>query len=181
MMTFAQWIENTEFFAYIRGSGYEYPILLALHLVGLAFFAGMILVTDLRLLGWGLRGTSIAGVVNTLRWPKRIGFVWVAGCGVTMALSKAEGYFLNTFFQIKMGLFFLVFVHAMVFRPLVYNRPEELDRLPEIPGRAKLAASLSLLLWISILSAGRAIGYMNSPSGLHYSELLKSILTFGTS
>jgi hypothetical protein len=179
MMEFAQWIENTEFFAYIRGSGYEYPIILALHLVGLSFFAGMILITDLRLLGWGLRGISIAKVVNALRWPKRIGFLWVAGCGVTMAFSKAEGYFLNTFFQIKMALLFLVFVHAMVFRPLVYNHPEELDKLPEIPGRAKLAASLSLLLWFSILSAGRAIGYMNSPSGLHYSELLKSVLIFG--
>ncbi len=181
MMTFAQWIENTPFFSYIRGSGYEYPIILALHLVGLAFFAGLILLTDLRLLGWGLRGFSIASVVNAARWPKRIGFLWVAACGATLAGSKAEGYFLNTFFQIKMTLLFLVFVHAMVFRPTVYNHPEELDRAPQIPGRAKLAASLSLVLWISILSAGRAIGYMNSPGGLHYAEFLKSILRFGRS
>ena len=55
MMTFAIWVENLSFFAYIRGSGYEYPIILALHLVGLAFFAGLILLTDVRLLGWGLR------------------------------------------------------------------------------------------------------------------------------
>ena len=157
MMTFAQWLENLSFFADLRGSGYEYPILLALHLVGLGFFAGLILLTDVRLLGWGLRGVSIASVVNALRWPKRIGFLWVATCGVLLAGSKAEGYFLNTFFQIKMTLFFLVFVHAMIFRPIVYNKPEELDNAPQIPGRAKLAASLSLILWLSILSAGREI------------------------
>ena len=179
MMTFAQWIENTPFFAYIRGSGYEFPTLLALHLVGLAFFAGMILITDLRLLGWGLRGLTIAGVVTTLRWPKRIGFLWVATCGFILAMSKAEGYFLNTFFQIKIALFFLVLVHAMIFRPTVYNHPEELDKSPEIPGRAKLAGALSLFLWASILTMGRSIGYMNSPGGLHYTELLKTILKFG--
>src|SRR5579871_3677564 len=133
MMTFAQWIENTAFFADLRGSGYEYPIILALHLVGLAFFAGLILITDLRLLGWVFRDHTIASVVNALRWPKRIGFVWVAGCGIMLAGSKAEGYFLNTFFQIKMFLFFLVFVHAMIFRPLVYNHPEKLDAAPQIP------------------------------------------------
>jgi hypothetical protein len=181
MMTFAIWIENLTFFAYIRGSGYEFPILLALHLVGLAFFAGMILLTDLRLLGWGLPGLTIARVVNTLRWPKRIGFLWVATCGFILGMSKAEGYFLNTFFQIKMALFVCVFVHAMVFRPLVYNHPEELDREPQIPARAKLAGALSLFLWLSILTMGRSIGYMNSPSGLHYTQLLKSILTFGIS
>jgi hypothetical protein len=178
MLTFAIWIENLPFFAYIRGSGYEFPTLLALHLVGLAFFAGLILLTDLRLLGVGLRGLSIASVVNTLRWPKRIGFLWVATCGFILGMSKAEGYFLNTFFQIKMFLFFCVFVHAMVFRPLVYNHPEELDKAPQIPGRAKLAGALSLFLWASILTMGRSIGYMNSPSGLHYTQLLKSILTF---
>jgi len=179
MMTFAIWIENTPFFAYVRGSGYEFPTLLALHLVGLAFFGGMILLTDLRLLGWGLRGTTIAGVVNTLRWPKRIGFVWVATCGFILGMSKAEGYFLNTFFQIKMILFVLVLVHALVFRPIVYNHPEELDKTPEIPGRAKLAGALSLFLWLSILTMGRSIVYMNSPAGLHYTELLKSILNLG--
>ena len=173
IMQFAIWIENLGLFAYIRGSGYEYPIILSLHLVGLAFFGGLILITDLRLLGWILRDQPIASVVNGLRWPKRIGFLWVATCGFLLAMSKAEGYFLNTFFQLKMAFLFLVLVHAMIFRPLVYNHPEELDKTPAIPGRAKLAGALSLVLWLGILSFGRGIGYLNSPSGLHYSRLVR--------
>ncbi len=179
IMQFAIWIENLALFSDIRGSGYEYPILLSLHLVGLAFFGGLILITDLRLLGWLLRDQPIASVVNALRWPKRIGFLWVATCGFLLGMSKAEGYFLNTFFQLKMTFLFLVFLHAMIFRPLVYNHPEELDRTPQIPGRAKLAAALSLVLWIGILSFGRGIGYLNSPSGLHYSKLVKHLLGLG--
>jgi hypothetical protein len=107
--------------------------------------------------------------------------VWVAGCGFILGMSKAEGYFLNTFFQIKMMLFACVLIHALVFRPTVYNHPEELDKAPAIPGRAKLAAGLSLFLWLAILTMGRSIGYMGSPSGLHYSQLLKTILTLGRS
>ncbi len=179
MMDFAIWIENLGLFSDIRGSAYEYPILLALHLVGIAFAGGLILITDLRLLGWAFGGHSVASVVNALRWPKRLGFVWVGGCGFLLAMSKAEGYFLNGAFQIKMTLLFLVVVHALVFRPTVYNKPEELDKAPELPGRAKLAATLSLLLWIGILSAGRAIGYLNAPNGLHYTQLLHTILTLG--
>jgi hypothetical protein len=72
-------------------------------------------------------------------------------------------------------LLFLVFVHAMIFRPLVYNHPEKLDASARIPGRAKLAAALSLVLWFSILSCGRGIGYLNSPSGLHYTKLLTHV------
>ena len=52
----------------------------------------------------------------------------------------------------------LVGVHALVFRPRVYNNPAELDRAPEIPRVAKLAASLSLVLWIGLVVAGRWIG-----------------------
>jgi hypothetical protein len=179
MMDFAIWIENLGLFADLRGSAYEYPILLALHLVGLAFFGGLIFITDMRLLGVLFRGHSIASVVNALRWPKRIGFLWVGGCGFLLAMSKAEGYFLNTAFQIKMSLLALVVVHALIFRPTVYNNPEQLDQAPEIPGRAKIAGALSLILWLGILSAGRAIGYLNAPNGLHYTKLLHTILTLG--
>src|SRR5262245_7848059 len=179
IMQFAIWIENLDFFSYIRGSGYEYPVILALHLVGMAFFGGLILITDLRLLGWILRDQSHASVVNVLRWPKRIGFLLVFTCGFLLAMSKAEGYFLNAFFQVKMITLFLILVHAMIFKPRVYDHPEKLDESPQIPGNAKLAASLSMILWLCMVSFGRGIGYLSSPSGLHYTRLLKHI--FGLS
>jgi hypothetical protein len=51
----------------------------------------------------------------------------------------------------------------MVFRKSVYNNTAALDQARRIPGRAKLAAGLSLLLWISIACAGRGIGYIEPP------------------
>jgi hypothetical protein len=82
--------------------------------------------------------------------------------------SKAEEYYYNSFFRTKILLLVLVAVHALVFRRSVYGNPAELDRAPKLPARAKLAAGLSLFLWLSILCAGRYIGYVEGRSGMHY-------------
>src|ERR1019366_3829595 len=100
--------------------------------------------------------------------PKRIGFVFAATCGVLLLGSKAEDYYYNIFFRIKITLFMLVIVHALVFRRSVYKRVAEFDRDPQIPRLAKLAAVLSLILWVGIFSAGRGIGFILAPGGLHY-------------
>jgi hypothetical protein len=163
-----QWVQNLAFFSDLRSSAYAYPVVLALHLCSISLFAGMLLLTDLRLLGWALRGFPIASVVGRLRVPKRIGFLFAATFGLLLFCSKAEEYYYNAFFRTKVLLFLVVAVHAFLFRRSVYNRPEELDLAPRVPGRARLAASLSLLIWIGILVAGRAIGYVPGRLGIHY-------------
>ena len=162
-LEFAQWLQMTDWATYLRSSAYTYPIILASHLTGIALFGGAILVTDLRLLGAVLRNQPVADVVDQLRWPKRIGFLIVATCGLLLASSKAEEYYYNRFFRIKVTLLVLVAIHALVFRGSVYNNAAALDRSRQIPGNAKLAAALSLLLWISIACAGRGIGYIEPP------------------
>jgi hypothetical protein len=53
----------------------------------------------------------------------------------------------------------LIGVHALIFRPIVYNRTEELDRSPIIPTKVKAAAILSLALWTTMFTVGRLIAY----------------------
>jgi hypothetical protein len=171
LLSLAQWIENLAPFAALRAGSYPYPIVLALHLTAISLFAGAILLTDLRLLGWALRDCPVADVVDTLRWPKRIGFLLAASCGLLLFCAKAEEYYYNVFFRTKLILFALIAIHAIVFRRSVYGKPAELDRAPHMPARAKAAAGLSLLLWLGVLGAGRAIGYVPGRSGLHFSKL----------
>ncbi len=73
LLSFAQWIQFTTLFTALRGSANLYPIILSLHMIGIAFFGGMILMTDLRLLGLALRNRSIADVVNQFRVPSSRG------------------------------------------------------------------------------------------------------------
>jgi uncharacterized membrane protein len=162
-LEFAQWVQGTDWATFLRMSAYIYPAILATHLTGIALFAGAVLVTDLRLLGVILRNQPVSDVINQMRWPKRLGFVIVATCGILLASSKAEEYYYNSFFRAKLALFVAVALHALVFRGSVYNNAAALDQAPRIPGRAKLAAAISLLLWISIACVGRGIGYIEPP------------------
>ena len=163
LLSFAQWIQFTSFFTALRGSANVYPIIMSLHMIGIALFGGMILMTDLRLLGWAMTKRSVSDVVDQFRVPKRWGLLLTATCGILMAGSKAEEYYYNVFFRTKLILFALVLVQELVFYRSVYANPAALDRSPGIPATAKLAAAFSLLLWISIACCGRGIGYIEPP------------------
>ncbi len=122
------------------------------------------MITDLRLLGVAFKDKSIADVVNGLRWWKRVGFIIMFSMGFTLFGSKAADYYPNPYFWIKMSFLVLVLIHAIIFRPTVYNHPEELDESPVIPTRAKVAGALSLIIWTAVLCNGRLIGYYEPPA-----------------
>jgi hypothetical protein len=163
LLLFAQWVQATAFFTALRGSAYVYPIILGLHMTGIALFGGMVLMTDMRLLGLAMRKHSISDVVEQFRILKRWGLLLVITCGVLMLGAKAEEYYYNAFLRTKLILLALVALHALVFYRSVYANPAALDKASRIPGNAKLAAALSLLLWTSIACCGRGIGYIEPP------------------
>ncbi|HJT86216.1 MAG TPA: DUF6644 family protein [Bryobacteraceae bacterium] len=172
ILSFAQWVQSTALFTAIRGSWYVYPAIMSTHLCAIALFGGMILMTDLRLLGVTLRQRTVTEVVRQLRPLKYAGFILLATCGILMAGSKAEEYYYNIFFRTKMLLLCLVLVHALVFRRSVYHNTEAFDRAGRVPGRAKLAASLSLVLWTCLVIAGRGIGYIEPPLDKLHAQLM---------
>jgi hypothetical protein len=163
ILAFARWAQSTDFFTALRSSWYVYPIVMSTHLLGIALFGGLVLMTNLRLLGLAMRRYSVTDVVTQLRVPKRIGLIIVATCGILMLGSKAEEYYYNIFLRIKLLLLALMFLHGWAFRRSVYFNTEEIDRSPQVPGRVKLAAYLSLILWAGIACAGRGIGYIDPP------------------
>jgi hypothetical protein len=163
LLSFAQWVQATVLFTAIRMSWYVYPSIMTLHLIGIALFGGMILMSNLRLLGVALRNQPVSDVIQQLRAPKRIGFVMVTTCGILLAGSKAEEYYYNPFFWTKLSLLALIGIHGLIFRGSVYSKVAEFDGLKKVPGRVKLAAGLSLLLWTGVACAGRGIGYIDPP------------------
>ncbi len=156
------WLENLAPFSSLRSSAYVYPVVLALHLTAISLFAATIVATDLRLLGWALPGISSADLMSRLRPAKQLGFSLAATCGFLLFASKAEEYYYNVFFRTKIVLFLLVVIHALAFQRSVYGHAAPRQPI------AKFAASLSLILWIGILCAGRGIGYVAGRPGMHY-------------
>jgi uncharacterized protein DUF6644 len=152
-------IQSIDFLTRFSESVLAYPIVLSIHLTCIALFGGMILMTDLRLLGLTFKSLTITEVVTSLRPWKRVGGTIMIAMGLPLAASEAEKYAPNPFFWTKMIVLGLIGVHALIFRPLVYNQTEELDRSPVIPTKAKVAAILSLVLWTTMFVMGRLIAY----------------------
>jgi hypothetical protein len=152
-------IQSIGFLTDIRESGYVYPVIMSIHLSSIGVFGGLILMTDLRLLGLALTDVPIADVVRGLRPWKYLGFIIMVTMGLLLATSEMDKYYGNPYFQVKMVLLVLVAVHALVFRGRVYANPEALDRSPGIPQIAKTAAICSLAIWIGIACLGRWIAY----------------------
>ena len=174
LLSFAQFIQQTAFFTELRGSGYVYPVILSLHMVVIALFGGMILMTDMRMLGLAMRSYPVSDVVDQFRTAKRVGFVIMITLGVLMACCKAEEYYYNDWFRLKLALLIVVGLHALIFRRPVYNRAAELDHMSPLPAGAKLAAVTSLILWIGIACAGRGIGYIEPPLDKIHAGVLPS-------
>ena len=160
---FSQWVSGLDLFTSLRESALAYPVIMSLHLSSIAVFGGLILLTDLRLLGLAMPSMTLSEIVAQTRIWKRIGFVVMVTCGILLAGAKLDKYYDNPYFQLKLLFLLLVGVHALVFHRSVYGKPQELDRAPVIPPIAKAAACLSLVLWIGILSFGRWIAYYERP------------------
>jgi hypothetical protein len=158
-MSIASEIQSIGFLTDLRESALVYPIVMATHLACIALFGGMVVLTDLRLLGVALTSTPVSDVVNGLKWWKRLGFVIIATCGLLLGTSEAEKYAPNPYFWTKMTLLALVGVHALIFKPKVYDHPEQFDNLTVMPSQAKAAAAISLVLWLCIPTMGRLIAY----------------------
>ena len=158
-MPTAHSIQSIDFLVAFSESVLAYPIVLSIHLTCIALFGGMILATDLRLLGLTFKSLTITEVVTSLRPWKRAGGTVMIAMGLLLAACKAETYAPNPFFWTKMIILGLIGVHALIFRPIVYSKTEELDRSAVIPTKAKVAAILSLCLWTTMFVMGRLIAY----------------------
>jgi hypothetical protein len=128
---------------------YGYPALLWLHIVALALLGGMVLATDLRLLGLGMWSYSISDVANGLRAPKRLAFLLASITGVALFAVKAQHawHVYNRWFWIKLALLAFVAANYLALRRSVFAEAA--------PHRAKLAAGLSLVLGAGLVAAAR--------------------------
>lgn len=157
IMSILQWVESTDLSTAIREGPLLYPIIGGFHLLAIALFGGMLVMTDLRLLGWAMRRRTISDILEQFRVWKRVGFVLVALSGLLLALAEPLRLYRSLSFWVKMALLVSVGAHALVFRKGIYENAKALDA--GLTPRAKLAAALSLILWGGLIVTGRLIAF----------------------
>jgi len=152
-------LEETGVAKGIRDSLFWFPVLEAVHVMGLALVFGSILVIDLRALGFASANRPFAKMSeDILKWTWAA-FVVTAITGVLMFVTNARVYAENTFFLIKMVLLALAGANMLAFQFTAGRTAHQWGEGPTAPPIGKLAAALSLVLWISIIFMGRAIGF----------------------
>lgn len=141
----------------LKASRYVYPVVNALHIMGLATLFGAIVAFDLRLLGVG------AGV--PLR-PLALHLPRVAACGLGIAVLsgallfsvKPFDYVANGAFLVKVGLVLVGTLHAVAVRRSSGWRA--LLGGGAVGRGLRLSAAASLLIWIAAIVAGRWIAFL---------------------
>jgi len=124
-----------------------FPVIQSIHLIGLTMMVGTIVLVDLRLLGIGVcRHKAVDLASGLARWT-RAGLITVLVTGPIMLYSDLPRYLSNPAFLLKMVLLVVALAaHFTLHRSTVRTGTNQ-----------KLAAVLSLILWSSVVLAGRAI------------------------
>jgi hypothetical protein len=158
LLHICEWLDRTRFNAVLRQSNWAFPALDTIHTLGIVLVAGAIMLVDFRLLGLGLRGVPIPQLVRRIVPATLAGFALMLVSGGLLFSSEAVKMYHSPAFRIKVVLLILVGLNALIFHRTIYRDAVHWSTGPA-PVRARLAGLLSLVFWIGIIAAGRAIAY----------------------
>jgi hypothetical protein len=137
---------------WLQGSGTAYLIVNALHILGIGLLVGAILPLDLRLAGF-FRRVPLAPLVDFLARSAAVGVVLALTTGLWLFTVKPGDYWVNTAFRIKMALLNVAWQHRG-------GALAAVAASGRVPAGTRLRALASCVLWISVLLAGRWIGFL---------------------
>ena len=132
-----------------------FPVIQSIHIIGLTMLVGTITMVDLRLLGIGLRRQTIRDLASRVAPWTFAGLLTVLITGPLLFWADLTRYLNNPAFVVKMGLLAVALAaHFTIHRSAIENLSGHLQAAPV---KQKLTAALSLVLWSSVVLAGRAI------------------------
>jgi hypothetical protein len=142
-----------------RESIYVSPYTTVAHVVAMAFFAGLILMMDLRLMGVANMSTPFSQVQRRLFPLQMLAMGAAAATGLVLAFGDPLRFYSNIFFWTKMTMMALAGLNAMAFHYLTYDSVPQWDSAARPPAAARLSGTISVFLWSCIILLGRLIPY----------------------
>ncbi len=154
-----QWLAGTSWSIQLHESQYMYSLVESAHVLTLTVFVGLAALLDLRLIGVTLRRVPIEEMIQRLLPWLVGGFTVMVITGGMLFYAIPVRSFQNVFFRAKIVFLVLAGINVWIFHRGIYRSVEEWTRDAIPPKRARMAGVLSLLLWASIVIAGRMIAY----------------------
>jgi hypothetical protein len=154
MLPFFEWCETSWLGRLVGDSVWAFPVLEAIHLLGLSLLGGALLVVDLRMFGIGLTDQPIAELARAARRWLLIAIGVMAATGIPLFLSEAVKCYHNPSFWVKMTALPVALTYTFLIRERRTRRPS-LGTSAE----SRLLAFGSLAVWSTVAAAGRWIGF----------------------
>jgi hypothetical protein len=154
-----EWLENTQVALLVRESAYGFPIVVAIHILGLIVSVGLVIWFDLRLLGISMRRCRLSDVWRRLMPWALSGFVVMFASGGLLFAAFATSAYGNMAFRIKSAAIILAGVNALVYHFVTERGIAEWDIGVRPPRSAQVAGLLSIVLWTTVILSGRMMSY----------------------
>lgn len=149
-------LQNSAFSAWVQETAY--PIVITAHSIGLALLVGLLVVIDLRVLGFA-KGAALPSL------RKLMGVVWIgfwcnAISGVMLFIIDAKKDYYSWLFRSKLMLIALGLIMGARITSTVLKKADVYAAGDaDAPQQAKVLAAISLLAWASAIFVGRWLAY----------------------
>jgi len=154
-MAFLAWLSASPVGEWVSGSTWVYPGLLFVHTLGLGILVGLNSALGLRLLGFAPQ-VPVADLEPL--FPYMWAGFWVnAFSGVLLLIAYPTKALTNPLFYLKLTLIGVGLVLAVKIR--VYVTSGAVGATDVAPGPLRRLASVSLLVWVASITAGRLLAY----------------------
>lgn len=158
-MDFWKALAATSLAGWVKSSDWAYPLLETAHLIGLGLLFGSIVMMDLRLLGLS-RVLPIGPLGRHLLPWAWTGFAINLVSGALLFISDAPEFAANSAFRVKVVLIALAGLNVLLFHRGAYRRAVEADPGQRPRAASLVAGTLSILIWVGVIAAGRMIAYV---------------------
>ncbi len=160
---FLHWLADTPFSTVMRESVWAEPLFETIHVLTLTAFLGFTLLLDLRMLDIIMRDKRISTLFEWMNPYLFGGFAVMIVTGLLLFSADPVSFWTTIFFKLKMIMLALALVNVLVFNYTLGKRMGEWDAAPATPVGVKVTGLISMILWVSIVAAGRGIAYAIPP------------------
>ena len=162
LLTVCQRLQDSAFATSLLESQYMWLIVESAHVLGLALSVGLIVITDLRLIGQFRRREPVSEVLQALRPWLLAGFALMFVTGGLLFISEAAKVIVIPWFKLKMLFLLLAGINALWFELKLGRKLAAWDTLASPPMGAKIAGWTSLACWTAVIFLGRWVAYAHT-------------------
>lgn len=157
-MSLFEWLERTALADWVAASLWGYPLMLSLHVMGLAVVVGVSWMQSFRLLG--LLGDVQFRALASLSRLARVGLLVNVLSGLALFSSQATIFIESVPFLTKISAIAVGVVVGLPLQNTLKRNALAWDESAAPGAGIRVAAILSFLCWAAAIVAGRLIAYL---------------------